>query len=629
MSPRGNSFISGFGASFRIAASIVRLGDERLLDAVDLKALPRILRRILRAALDYPARLSLMIGALLVATLFSLAIPRLLGQAVDRIHALRPGGDVHGLWPIAALLVAASAARGLATMVAGYQSEALGQRIAYDLRLAFFEKLQRLSHSFHDRIHSGDLITRGMLDLEGVRTFVETGMQRAVSLFFLLAIGATMMVRTDPLLAVLSLSFVPFVAWRAARTGLFLRLTWTRLQQRMAVLTRAIEENLQGVRVVRAFTAQKFELEKFDAASDVALKLSNDRIMIRSGSITTLTLAFYGAMGLVLLVGGHRVMAGTISIGRLTEFLAFMTVLQTPVRQVTILANSTARAISSGSRLFEILDLEPAIRDAPDASPLDRVRGVLRFENVGFSYRAGGPRAVSGISFEVVPGRVLGIMGAPGSGKSTIAHLASRFYDPGEGCITLDGHDIRTLTLESLRRHVMTVQQDVFLFDSAVAENVAYAEPVVPAARIRQAAETAQLHDHVVTMPLGYDTAVGERGVGLSGGQRQRLSIARGLLPRPAVVIFDDATSAVDAATEARLRQALRQENADRASIIISHRINSVMHADEIILLDRGRIVERGTHAALLARGGLYAQIVRLQAEGAGEELPAREQGLA
>lgn len=614
---------------WQVLRNIARLGDERLLDAMDLKALPRILRRILGMACSYPARLALIVGALLVATVFSLLIPRLLGLGVDRIHTSYPNSSAQVLWPIAALLVVSSIGRGIATMAAGYQSEALGQKIAYDLRLAFFEKLQRLSFSFHDRIHSGDLITRGMLDLEGVRTFVEIGMQRAISLSMLLVIGGVMMMRTDPLLAALSLSFVPFVAWRAGRTGLFLRLTWTRLQQRMAVLTRTIEENLQGVRVVRAFSARRFEVAKFDAAGDVALKLSNDRILIRSGSITSLTFAFYVAMGLVLLVGGRRVLAGTISIGRLTEFLAFMTVLQTPVRQITILVNSTARAISSGSRLFEILDLPPSIRNAPEARELSKSQGALRFENVSFSYRPGARPALQNISFELTPGKVLGIMGAPGSGKSTIAHLASRFYDPDEGRITLDGQDIRELTLESLRRHLGVVQQDVFLFDIAVAENIAYGEPDAVQDRITGAAKTAQLHDHVAALPRNYGTTVGERGVGLSGGQRQRLSIARGLLPGPAVLIFDDATSAVDAVTEHRLRQSLRRETVTSATIIISHRVNSVRHADEIVVLDGGRAAERGNHATLLARGGLYAEIVRLQADSDREIALPREQELA
>lgn len=602
----------------RALRNVLRLGDERLLDAVDLRALPHVLRRIFAAAWRYWGRVLLAVAATLGATIFTLIIPKLLGAAVDRVHLLalaRPGQSHAPLWALAGFLVLASTGRGVLTMVAGYQGEVVSQRVAYDLRLLFFEKLQRLGFDFHDRVHSGDLITRGMLDLEGVRTFVETGVQRIISLLLLVVIGAWLVFRTDPLLAALSLSFVPFVMWRAARTGLFLRLTWTRLQQRMSVLTRTIEENLQGVRVVRAFAATDFELARFDEAANVALRLSNDRILIRTGSVTTLTFSFYFAMGLVLLAGGHRVMSGAITIGRLTEFLAFMTVLQTPVRQITIAVNATARAVSSGSRLFEILDMQSTIVERKKACDLDRVEGVLRFEKVGFAYRTGGPRVLVDISFEVRPGRTLGILGAPGAGKSTIAHLASRFYDVDEGRITLDGHDIRDITLGSLRRHVGAVQQDVFLFDSPVADNVAYTQPDATQDRIVEAAATAQLHEYVDSLPEAYDTHVGERGVGLSGGQRQRLSIARGVLPQSSVLIFDDATSALDAATEQRLRQALQREAAGRTTIIIAHRLSSLMHADEILVLDRGRIAERGNHAQLLTRGGLYAELYGLQAD--------------
>jgi ATP-binding cassette subfamily B multidrug efflux pump len=598
--------------------SVLRLGNERLLDAVDLRALPHVLRRIFTAAWRYKARVLGAVAATLGATVFTLAIPKLLGAAVDRVHALAliHNGSIHAsLWMIAGLLILASTGRGLLTMIAGYQGEVVGQRVAYDLRLEFFEKLQRLGFDFHDKVHSGDLITRGMLDLEGVRTYIETGIQRIISLLLLLAIGAWLVFRTDPLLAALSLSFVPVVMWRAARTGLFLRLTWTRLQQRMSVLTRTIEENLQGVRVVRAFAAHRFELARFDAAADVALRLSNDRILIRTGSVTSLTFAFYFSMGLVLLVGGHRVMSGAITIGRLTEFLAFMTVLQTPVRQITLVVNATARAVSSGSRLFEILDTQSAVQEEADAIELERVQGLLRFEGVGFAYRTGGPQVLSDVSFEVRPGKTLGILGAPGAGKSTIAHLISRFYDVNEGRITLDGHDIRNLTLASLRRHAGTVQQDVFLFDSSVSDNVAYTQPDTVEDRVVEAATSAQIHEYVENLPQAYGTHVGERGVGLSGGQRQRLSIARGLLPTPSILVFDDATSAVDAATEHRLRQALQRETAGRTTIIIAHRLSSLMHADEIIVLDQGRIVERGRHAELLLRGGLYAELYDLQAD--------------
>lgn len=588
---------------------------------IDPREAPRILRRVIGLATRYRWRFGVAMLTSLGASFFSLVSPRLLGHAVDQADHLlrqRSGGDtaaMRALAVTAVLVLLCSVLRGLLQMCSGFQSETIGQCVGRDLRMSFFEKLQRLGFGYHDHVHSGDLITRGMLDLEGVRGFLENGLQRLVSLALLLTIGSSMLFAQDPLMAVLTLSFVPFVVWRAGRMGLRLRLAWTRLQERLSVLTRVMEENLQGVRVVRAFSSKPHELDKFEVAGDDALALANERITIRSGSMASINSAYYLAMVGVLWVGGHRVSAGIITIGQLTQFLAFMTVLQLPVRQVGMVMNSSSRAISSGKRLFEVLDLEPTIRDAPEAQELRITQGVLRFENVGFAYGPGTPPALEGIDITVRSGKTLGIVGHSGSGKSTLAQLIPRFYDVTAGRITIDGQDIRDVTLESLRGAVCLVQQDVFLFDDSVRSNVAYADPDALDHDVYDATATAQMHDHVSALPLGYSAQVGERGVGLSGGQRQRLSIARAMVPDPAIVIFDDATSAVDAATEHRLRHALREATSTQSTIIISHRLGSLMHADEIVVLERGRIIERGDHSTLLKAKGYYAELFRLQSE--------------
>jgi len=597
----------------------LRFADLRPADVVDVSAMPRVLRRVMGLAAPYWRRLALATVATLGAAVASLALPHMLGRAVDEAHAVAQAGTTARTWaPLATtatLVLLLGLARGMLLMTSGYQGEAVGQRVGYDLRLAFFDTLQDLGFDFHDQVHTGELITRGMLDLEGVRGFIEQGLQRLVLLALLLGVGATMMALVDPLMTVLALGFVPVVAAMAARTGLVMRVTWTRLQERMALLTRTMEENLQGVRVVRAYAAKAFELARFDRQSQEALRLANYRIRIRAGAITAMQTAFFAAMALVLWVGAMRVAAGRMSVGQLTQFLAFMTILQQPVRQIIMIVNSAARATSSGQRLFEILDRAPAIADPRDAVPLDRPAGHVRFEGVRFAYPGAEHPAIADIDFEVRPGRLLGIVGAPGSGKSTIAHLIPRFYDVDAGRITLDGHDVRQVSLTSLRRAVAIAAQDIFLFDQPAAANIAYAIPEAANDRIVAAARAARIDEHIAAMPLGYATPVGERGVSLSGGQRQRMSIARALAADPALLILDDSLSAVDTATEAQLRGSLRASRADKATIIIAHRLSAVMDADEIIMLDRGRIVERGTHPALLALGGRYAALYRMQAD--------------
>jgi len=602
--------------------------DLSRLGRVDLRAIPRVLGRLTRLALRYPWRSAAAVACALGLAVSNLVTPLLLGRSVDQAHHLLAGradAAEHALWVTAALLIAACALRGVLTGLQGYLGEDLAHRVGYDLRLAFYEKLQRLSFGYHDRVHSGDLIARGMLDLEGVRVYLESGVLRVITLVLLVAAGAWRLMGVDVALGCIALSFVPFVVWRAARMGLLLRLSWDKLQSMMSDLTLRMEENLQGVRVVRAFAAKGFELARFDTLSRTALALSNRRITYRMQSVSLMNVAYHAAMGAVLWFGGRRVAQGSLTVGQLTEFLTFMTLLQLPLRQVGMIVNSSARAASSGARLFEVLDSEPAIRDARAAPDLVLSAGVLRFESVSFAYPGREDRpALTDISFELRAGHTLGIVGAPGSGKSTLAQLIPRFYDVTRGRITIDGQDIRGVTLASLRRAAAVVQQESFLFDTSVFHNIAYADPDAAADRVTSAATTARIHDHVDTLPARYDTRVGERGVALSGGQRQRLSIARGLVADPAILVFDDATSAIDAATEQEVRRGLLDAAATKATVIVAHRLGSLKHADEILVLDQGRIVERGTHADLLQRGGHYADLWALQNPAAAtEELAA------
>jgi ATP-binding cassette subfamily B protein len=572
-------------------------------------------------ALRYRWRMLLAVVATALTATTQVVIPQLIGSAVDQATGLLAGAANNeaavqaGLADTAYLLLGVAVLRGMFTMTQNYLGESVGHLIACELRLAYYGRLQRLSFSYHDRVHTGELMTRGILDIEGVRMWVSTGLLRGVLLSVLLIGGSWMLFTVDWPLALLALSFVPLVAVGATIGRLKLRTLWHALQEELGVLTRIMEENLGGIRVVRAFAAQTFEMMRFDFISSRALAVVHKRIAIFVASVTSMTFLFFLAMGLVLWVGGERVIEGHITVGQLTAMLAFMMIIQQPVRQIAWLVNSIARTSTCGSRLFEILDLEPDIRDRPGAHGLAPDVGCLRFENVSFSYHSGseGPPALEDVSFEVAKGEVVGIVGPPGSGKSTIAHLIPRYYDVTGGRISIDGIDIRDVTLESLRRHVSLVQQDTFLFTSAVDTNVAYGDPWADRSAIRQATGAAQLHNYIAQLPEEYGTLVGERGVSLSGGQRQRLAIARSVLPQSSIIVFDDSTAAIDAGTERRIREELAALTRDRATIIIAHRLSSLMHADRILFLERGRIVESGSHHELIALGGRYAALHALQ----------------
>lgn len=576
-----------------------------------------VIWRICKMTFAFRWYFSLTVLAVLLSSAFFLWLPRVLGDGIDDAFriAQAPGADAAHIRSVllhsAVLVIVISVFRGTFAFFQGYLSETLGQRLAARLRLQFFDKLQTLSYSFHDKVHTGNLMSRGITDIEGMRMFVQTALIRFIHISILIAASAVLMFMLNWQLALLSLIFVPFVAVRSSFLQLHLRRIWTDVQRVMGDLTTVMQENLAGVRVVRAFSAQSYEEAKFQKPGSEALKLRLEAVRISARSGSEMGFTFLLAWAFIIWFGGNRVLDGAMTIGELGQFLFYMALLQSPVRQIPMLVNGIARASSAGRRVFEVLDEELAVKDRPGARALQVTRGQLRFENVSFSY--GSTPVLQDVSFEARPDRTIGIVGAPGSGKSTITLLVPRCYDVTGGMITIDGQDIRDVTLISLRRNIGLVMQDPFLFDGTIGENIAYGDPRATLDRIQAAARVAQIHDFVTTLPKGYDTEVGERGVALSGGQRQRVSIARTVLLNPPVVIFDDSTSSVDAGTEKRIREGLAASSKGRTTIIVANRLSSLQHADEILVVDHGRVVERGSQSQLIALRGRYRELFELQ----------------
>mgnify|MGYP000144394569 FL=1 len=541
----------------------------------------------------------------------------MLGEGVDQAFTLFQDGS-HNRGEIESLLLGTAITvlivallRGTTGFAQMFLGETLSQRVSNRLRMLYFDKLQLLSFSFHDRVHTGQLMSRGLSDIEGVRMFVQTGLVQIVRILVVLVAAGVFMAMIDWQLAVLSLSFLPFMAYRSARLRLQLRVTWLKIQDALGDLTTTMQENLAGIRVVRAFSAQKYEEAKFDVTAKevVELRMSAARAHARGGG--SISFAFLVAWAVVLWAGGEKVINGDISIGELTQFFFYLALLRFPVRMLIMVVNSTARASSAGGRIFEILDIPSDIADNPVADPLAISDGVLRFENVSFNY--GDAPALRNVSFEARKDHTIGIVGAPGSGKSSITNLIPRFYDPTSGRVTIDGTDLRDATVNSVRQAIGLVEQDPFLFDGSIRNNIRYGDVGASDEKVETAAKIAQIHEFIASLPEGYDTELGERGVGLSGGQRQRVAIARTLLTNSPILVLDDSTSSVDAGTDARIRSALREHTGVQTTIIIAHRLSSLIHADEIIVLETGSVVERGTHEELLALGGHYKLLWDLQ----------------
>jgi len=546
---------------------------------------------------------------LITTTAFGLAVPWILGEAIDTVVSR---GDRGFLILMAAIIVGATALRGVSAYGHSYLSAIVSHRTCYDIRNALYDKLQRLSFAYHDQSQTGQLMSRATTDVEAIRRFFGRGLLGTAQMLILFVGISYILVSLNWQLALLTLAFLPAVGWRAVVTGLRLRAMWLKIQQLMAVLGTTLEESLTGIRVVKAFSRQEEESQKFSTKAKVLHDqyISVDRLWAFNVPLMVFLISLPAA--LILWYGGRQVIAGGLTIGGLTQFILYLGMMVMPVYHLGFMANIFSRTISAGQRILEILDTQSLIQEKPNAIELGNLKGQVCFEDVSFSYNSMAP-ALENINFSAQPGELVALVGESGSGKSTIAHLIPRFYDVNSGRITVDGIDIRNVTIASLRKNVVAVQQDVFLFSATIRDNIAFGAVNASLEQIVAVAKTAHLHDFVQSLPDGYDTWVGERGVTLSGGEKQRLAIARTLLTNPSILILDDSTSSVDTETEYLICQALNRLIKGRTTFIITHRLPIIKNADLILVLKESRIVERGRHNDLMARNGLYQQIYQSQ----------------
>jgi ABC-type multidrug transport system fused ATPase/permease subunit len=580
----------------------------------------QILLRIIKMAWRYRARLALAYISFFAAIGFALLVPRLFGTSIDRLIRIDASNgliiplavETPTLALMALALLGASLLRGVADFARTYTTDALSQKVAYDLRHLLYDRLQHLSFAYHDREHTGDLMSKATADVEQIRRFVNLGLVRSLDVLIRVVAITTILAFLNWKLALLSLAFVPFSVLQSTLVLRKLRPMWLRVQEIMGESVTVLQENLVGMHVVKAFAAEAYEQQKYDRKAQELREqhFQSERLQETNG--VWMSLYFTCTLGMILWFGGWEVMRGQLTAGGLTQFVLYMNQLAFPIRQAARVIDSVSRAISSGQRLFAVLDAASPVAEKPHAKELGRARGQVCFHQVSFSYDTRLP-ALQQVTLEAAPGQMTAILGAPGSGKSTIVSLLPRFYDVTTGQITIDGQDIRDFTLHSLRRNVGIVQQDVYLFGATIRDNIAYGARQASFEEVVRAARIAQLHDHIMQLPNGYDTWVGERGVTLSGGQRQRLAIARTILLDPPILILDDSTSSVDVETERRIQQAMLAVMRGRTTFVIAHRLSTVRAADLIIVLQHGEIIERGTHQELMARHGMYRDIYELQ----------------
>jgi len=570
-----------------------------------------VLKRLLGYVRPYWKPLIVTSILVLVHTGLSLLPPLFQREIVDQVIGAR---DVSRLGVIIATLIGIQALLQLVDFGDLYVRHALGERFIFDLRVRMYAHLQRLSLSFFERTSTGELMSRVTNDINALEQFVTHGVAlTVVDLLRLLGASAVLLV-LDWRLALAVLVPLPVMAFGLRYFNQRVRPIYRRVRDRLGDINARLQDNLTGIRVIQAFEQEEAELARFHDTSE---RYYWERVQgIRAWSTFFPALRFVAALGgvLVLGFGARMVVAGQLSLGTLVAFLSYIVSFYEPLRRLTEVDNVFQQAVAAGERIFELLDEEPEIRDAPDAIALGAIEGDVVFDDVHFRY-GDGDEVLHDVEFHMAPGEVVALVGPSGAGKTSIANLLCRFYDPIHGRVLVDGHDLRRVQVRSLRQRVAVVLQDTFLFNTTVRENLLYGKPDASEDEMVAATKIAYAHDFIEQLPQGYDTEIGERGVKLSGGQKQRLALARAILADPRILILDEATSSVDAEAEYLIQQALDEVMKGRTSLVIAHRLSTIRNAGKIIALEGGRIREVGDHHELLARGGLYSQLYQRQLE--------------
>jgi len=577
-----------------------------------MKSLFRMLRYLWRY---WQATLAAYVS-LILSSAAMLVTPRLLQGLIDRGIATR---DMSLIVSLALAMIGVALVGALFRFFQGYLSEKASQGVAYDLRNEIFAKIQHLSFSYHDRSQTGQLLTRATNDVELVRQFTGMGFLQLLNAIVLLFGSVAFLVSMNWQLALIVLLIVPLALGIFGFFASRARPMFTQVQQKLSALNTVLQENLAGVRVVKAFVREPYEATRF-GDTNVALRDTHVRVGKMLASVIPLIFAIANLGTLVVVwLGGLQVIGGDLTIGELVAFNAYLMMLMMPVGILGMILTMISRAGASAERVIEILEAQIEVKDKPGAPSLPPLKGQVIFENVSFRYVGSGENVLGGVSFVAQPDQIIALLGATGSGKSTVINLIPRFYDVTGGRITVDGHDVRDVTLESLRSQIGIVLQETTLFSGTIRDNIAFGRPDAPQEKVIAAARAAEAHDFIAEFPDGYETWVGERGVTLSGGQKQRIAIARALLMDPHILILDDSTSSVDVTTEGRIQAALEELMKSRTSFVIAQRISTVLNADQILVLDKGRVVAQGTHEDLMESSPIYADIYYSQLHGDGD----------